>query len=240
MAPEVPLLIPEVNPDHIEILQDRKPGEGFIVANPNCSTTGLVLALTPLERRFGVRRVSVTTLQAISGAGYPGVPALDIAGNVMPNIPGEEEKLESEPLKILGTRVGSAIRSAPLTISAQANRVPVVDGHLLSVSVELNQPAEAEDLIETWTGFGSSLAELDLPSAPAQPIHCSLDETFPQPRIHSLLGRGMEVGIGRLRKCPVLGFRFVALVHNTIRGAAGGAILNAELLKAKGFLHSLT
>jgi aspartate-semialdehyde dehydrogenase len=240
MAPEVPLLIPEVNPDHIEILRGRPPENGFIVANPNCSTTGLVLALAPLEKHFGVRRVSVTTLQAISGAGYPGVPSLDISGNVIPHIPGEEDKLESEPLKILGTRVGSAIRSSAMTISAQTNRVPVVDGHLLSVSVELDEQAEPSDLIEAWENFGSPLAALGLPSAPDHPIHFSLEPDFPQPRIHGLLGKGMVVGIGRLRRCPVLGFRFVALVHNTIRGAAGGAILNAELLKARGFLRSLT
>lgn len=240
MAQGVPLLVPEVNPDHIELLRGRPQGTGFIVANPNCSTTGLVLALSPLDKQIGVRRASVTTLQSISGAGYPGVPALDISGNVIPHIPGEEEKLESEPLKILGTRVESAIRSSSMTISAQTNRVPVIDGHLLSVSVELERDVEPEDLVEAWESFGNPLSGLDLPSAPDHPIYVSRESDFPQPRVHSLLGKGMTVGIGRLRKCPVLGFRFVALVHNTIRGAAGGAILNAELLKTRGFLGSPT
>ena len=240
MAPYVPLLIPEVNPDHMEILRDKPPEEGFIVANPNCSTTGLALALSPIHRHFGVRRVSVTTLQAISGAGYPGVPAPDISGNVIPLIHGEEEKLESEPLRILGTRVESEIRPASMTISAQANRVPVLDGHTLSVSVELEKEVEAEKLVEAWRSFTNPHSDLNLPSAPDHPVHLFQEGAFPQPRIHSLLGGGMTVGIGRLRRCPVLGFRFVALVHNTIRGAAGGSLLNAELLKGKGFLHSLT
>jgi len=236
MKPGVPLLIPEVNPGHIEMLRGRPPGEGFIVANPNCSTTGLVLALKPLADAFRLRRVSVTTLQAMSGAGYPGVPALDILGNVIPLIPGEEEKLETEPLKILGTRVGADVIPAPITISAQANRVPVLNGHLLSVSVELGDSVEPEEAAVVLERFRSPLHALGLPSAPKHPIHFSTNPGYPQPRIHTGFGGGMVVGVGCLRPCPVLGLRFVALVHNTIRGAAGGAILNAELLKERGAL----
>ncbi len=238
MEPGVPLLVPEVNPDHVEVLRGRPPGEGFMVANPNCSTSGLVLALKPLVDAFGIRRVSVTTLQALSGAGYPGVPSLDILGNVIPNIPNEEEKLETEPLKILGRRKGTDVTPAELTISAQTNRVPVIDGHLLSVSVETEVRCSVEGAADALEGFVSPLLEMALPSAPERPVRYSRDPSFPQPRLHSGAGSGMAVSIGRLRPCPVLGLRFVALVHNTVRGAAGGAILNAEFLYEKGFLRS--
>ncbi len=234
----VPLLIPEVNPDHVEILRSRPPGEGFIVANPNCSTTGLVLALKPLADAFDLRRVSVTSLQAISGAGYPGVPAMDILGNVIPLIPGEEEKLETEPLKILGRRVGATVVPAQIAISAQANRVPVRDGHLLSVSVGFSESVDPAAAAEVLEDFRSSLPLLGLPSAPERPVHLSRDPEYPQPRVHSELEGGMVVGVGRLKRCPVLGLRFVALVHNTIRGAAGGAILNAEFLRSRGVLST--
>jgi aspartate-semialdehyde dehydrogenase len=236
MEPGVPLLVPEVNPDHIEILREGSAGGGFIVANPNCATTGLVLALKPLADAFGLRRVAVTTMQAISGAGYPGVPALDILGNVIPLIPGEEEKLETEPLKILGTRVKSEVLPAPIVISAQANRVPVLDGHLLSVSVELGDSVDPMAATEVLEGFRSPVYSLGLPSAPERPVLLSKEPGFPQPRLHAGLGGGMVVGVGRLRRCPLLGLRFLALVHNTIRGAAGGAILNAEFLGARGML----
>jgi aspartate-semialdehyde dehydrogenase len=194
------------------------------------------MALKPLVDAFDLRRVSVTSLQAISGAGYPGVPAMDILGNVIPLIPGEEEKLETEPLKILGRRVGATVVPAQIAISAQANRVPVRDGHVLSVSVGFSESVDPAAAAEVLGDFRSPLPSLGLPSAPERPVHFSRDPEFPQPRIHSELGGGMVVGVGRLRRCPVLGLRFVALVHNTIRGAAGGAILNAEFLRSRGVL----
>lgn len=237
MEGDVPLLVPEVNPHHLTLLKNSPPGHGFLVTNPNCSTTGLVLALKPLADAFGLRRVCVTTLQAMSGAGYPGIPAMDIMGNVLPNIPGEEEKLESEPLKILGSLTDSGIQAASLAISAQTNRVPVLDGHLLSISVQLEKDGVTrEGVARAFSDFKSPITSLGLPSAPGKPLRYSESEDFPQPRIHAGLDGGMGVGIGRLRSCPVLDFRFVALVHNTIRGAAGGAILNAELMKVKGLL----
>lgn len=247
MDPGVPLVVPEVNPDHLKILKERSggagrgvgssvDGSGFIVTNPNCSTTGLVLALKPLADAFPLRRVSVTSLQAVSGAGYPGVPSMDILGNVVPEIPGEEEKLETEPLKILGQWAGDSVKGAPLTISAQCNRVPVQEGHLLSVSVGFERRIGMEEAKKAWEEFRSPLREMGLPSAPERPIRFSDAPAFPQPRLHSGEEGGMAVSIGRLRVCPVLDLRFVVLVHNTVRGAAGGAVLNAELLRAGEYL----
>ena len=236
LLPSVPLLVPEVNPDHAERLRDLPEGSGFIVANPNCSTTGLVLALKPLMDECPIKTVLVTTLQAVSGAGYPGVSSMDILGNVIPNIPGEEEKLEEEPLKIFGEMVEGGFRPARMTIGAQTNRVPVLDGHLLSVSVGFSRPmtpARAASVIE---GFRSPLEGMGLPSAPSHPVVLCPDPGGPQPRLHTALGEGMSVSVGRLRPCPVLDLRFVALVHNTVRGAAGGAVLNAEFLRALGWL----
>lgn len=236
MNPHVPLLVPEVNLDHAEILGELPPGDGFIVANPNCSTTGLVMALKPLADRFPLDRVSVTTLQAVSGAGYPGVPAMDIMGNALPHIPGEEEKLETEPLKILGRRKGSSVEPRALAISAQANRIPVLDGHLLSVSVGFQDPVDPREAVQAFEEYQSPLRELELPSAPIRPLVHKRGRDFPQPRLHAGTAGGMAVSIGQVRSCPVLDLRFVALVHNTIRGAAGGAILNAESLRARGIL----
>lgn len=224
---DVPLVVPEVNPDHL----DRLPSDrGGIVANPNCSTIGLVLALAPLDRAFGVRRVHVVTLQALSGAGLAGVAALDAVGNVLPRIAGEEEKLETETRKVLGT--GDAPHA--LVVSAQCNRVPVVDGHLLSVSVELERAATGAELERAWNEFRGAPQELGLPSAPEQPTVYLVDEDAPQPRLHRDLGGGMTVALGRLRPCPLFSWRFVGLVHNTMRGAAGGTLLLAELLDARG------
>jgi len=237
LLPSVPLLVPEVNPDHADRLGDLPEGRGFIVANPNCSTTGLVLALKPLLDECPVERIMVTTLQAVSGAGYPGVPSMDILGNTIPTIPGEEEKLEEEPLKVFGEMAEEGFRPARMTISAQTNRVPVLDGHLLSVSLEFSRPmtpARANSVIE---GFRSPLEGLGLPSAPSRPVILCPDPDGPQPRLHSNACGGMSVSVGRLRPCPVLDLRFVALVHNTVRGAAGGAILNAEFLRARGWLR---
>ncbi|MCS7082964.1 MAG: aspartate-semialdehyde dehydrogenase [Bacteroidetes bacterium] len=236
LHPQVPLVVPEVNPEHLALIRHQGFGEGLIVTNPNCSTVGLVLALKPLEDRFGLESVVVTTLQAVSGAGYPGVPALDILGNVLPHIAGEEEKLETEPLKILGRLEGDRVQPAPVRISAQANRVPVLDGHLLSVSVRLRVDADPEAVRAAWLEYTSPIADLNLPSAPERPLRLFERPDWPQPRLHATADRGMSISLGRLRPCPVGHVRFVALVHNTVRGAAGAALLNAELLVRQGWL----
>jgi aspartate-semialdehyde dehydrogenase len=235
MDPDVPLLIPEVNADHLELVELQKRrwrGGGFIVTNPNCSTVGLAMSTAPLERAFGIKRVVVATLQAISGAGYPGVPAVDILDNIIPYIGGEEEKMESETLKILGT----AGRPAPFTISAHCHRVQVSDGHTLAVSVETVERATPGEATRVLGEFRSSLAALGLPSLPERPIEVTDGPDRPQPKYDRMAGKGMTLTVGRVRSCPVLGLKYVALVHNTIRGAAGAAILNAEVLKAKGYL----
>lgn len=233
MDPDVPLVVPEVNPDHLE-LAGRQPWPGALVTNPNCVVAGLVLVLKPLQDAFGVEAVELTTLQAVSGAGYPGVPALDILGNVIPGIVGEEEKLQTEPLKILGTLDGGAIADAPIAISAQTTRVPVLDGHLLSLSVRLGRSATPEHVSEALKRFRPPERVQQLPSAPAEPLAVLGRELGPQPRLHAGLANGMTVSVGRVRPCPVLDVRLVALVHNTVRGAAGAALLNAELLVREG------
>ncbi len=233
LAPGVPLLVPEINADHAALLPQRGGG---IVTNPNCSTVGLACALAPLQARFGVEAVQVTTLQAISGAGHPGISALDILGNVVPFIAGEEEKLASEPRKILGRRAGGGIVPAELAISAQVHRVPVLDGHTLAVSVRLGERASVDEVRRAWLDYGQPLAALELPLAPRRLLHVHEEPDAPQPRLHAGLELGMAVSVGRLRPCPVLDARFVALVHNTMRGAAGGAVLNAELLARQGRL----
>jgi aspartate-semialdehyde dehydrogenase len=233
---DVPLLIPEVNAEHVQILQHQKFGSGKIVTNPNCSTIGLTLALKPLLDAFGLEKINVTTMQAISGAGYPGISSLSIIENVIPFIPGEEEKLEREPLKILGELNKDRIKFLDVAISAQCNRVPVVDGHLLSVQVKLKKYAEAEDLIECWCNFKGEPQKLNLPMAPQKPIHYFPQPSYPQSRLHRNLENGMAISIGRLRKCNIFDYKFTVLSHNTVRGAAGGAILCAELLISKGYL----
>ena len=235
MDPEVPLLVPEVNADHLELVETQKRrwrGGGFIVTNPNCSTVGLALSVAPLHRAFGIKRLVVATLQAISGAGYPGVASLDILDNIIPYIGSEEEKMESETLKILGTPKGPAA----FGVSAHCHRVHVSDGHTLAVSVETEQRATAEEATRVLGEFRSSLAPLGLPSLPERPIEVRDEPDRPQPRHDRMAGKGMTISVGRVRPCPVLGLKYVALVHNTIRGAAGAAILNAELLKARGLL----
>jgi aspartate-semialdehyde dehydrogenase len=227
--PATPLLVPEVNGDHLDLVGARaRAGRGFVVCNPNCSVTGLVLALKPLAEAFGLEAVQVTTMQAVSGAGYPGVPSLDILGNVLPVIAGEDEKLEREPKKILGRILGERIEELPLRISAQANRVPVVDGHVLSVSAALGRRVRAAEVADALRRFSPPAAVLGLPSAPRRPIEVDENDRHPQPRLHADRGGGMTVSVGRVRECAVLDVRFVVLVHNTIRGAAGGALLNAE------------
>ncbi len=238
MDPDVPLLIPEVNPEHLQLLplQRRARGwEGAIVTNPNCSTVVLTMVLAPL-RQFGLRSVMVTTMQAISGAGYPGVPSLDILANVIPFISGEEEKVESESQKILGAFDGSGVRAHPAVVSAQTTRVPVADGHTEAVSLGFEQRPSPEDIKAALRGFRGRPQELQLPSAPAEPIVCLDEPNRPQPRLDVERGAGMTVTVGRVRPCPLLGTKLIAMGHNTVRGAAGAAILNAELMMAEGFL----
>lgn len=233
---DVPLLIPEVNYEHLELIINKK---GAIVTNPNCSTIGMVLALKPLYDAFGIETVNVVTMQAVSGGGYPGVPSLDILGNVVPYISGEEEKMITEPLKILGSFDGNEIKNATIKISAQCNRVPVIDGHLETVQVKFKNKPAKQDIIDIWKKFTSMPQKLSLPSAPENPIHYFSENYLPQPRLNSALGNGMTVSVGRLRECEIFDYKFVVLSHNTIRGAAGGTILAAELLKAQGYLNGI-
>lgn len=240
MHTEVPLVIPEVNGAHLHLLKSqawRQSSGGFIVTNPNCSATGLTLALAPLQLKFGIEKVFVVTMQAVSGAGYPGVASLDILGNVIPHIAREEEKIETESLKMLGRMNGRAIEPADFPISAQCNRVPVEDGHTESVSVKLKQSAAREALIEAFSSFRGQPQELRLPNAPEQPLVFLDQPDRPQPALDVNCGAGMSVTIGRLRPCNLLDWKFTLLSHNTIRGAAGAALLNAELLKAQGYLQ---
>jgi len=236
MDPLVPLLIPEVNHDHLGLLPEQRREKGWpgaIVTNPNCSTVVLAMALAPL-RLFDIRAVIVSTMQAVSGAGYPGVASLDILGNIVPFIGGEEEKMESETLKILGTDGGRLPYEA--VVSAHTNRVPVVDGHTMTVSVDLAGTPSMAEVEAALRGFTSRPQALALPSAPVPPIIVCDQPNRPQPRLDADRGAGMAISIGRLRPCPVLHAKFVALGHNTVRGAAGAAILNAELMVAQGFI----
>jgi aspartate-semialdehyde dehydrogenase len=240
MDEDVPLLIPEINHDHLSLLGAQRArrgyGRGFIVTNPNCSTIMLALALAPLHARFGVEATVVTTMQALSGAGYPGVPSLDITDNVLPHIESEEEKIETETLKILGRVGGAGVAEARIAVSAQCHRVNVADGHLAAVRVKLARPAELREVREALASFTSLPQELGLPTAPERPVIVRDEANRPQPRLDREAGRGMSVTVGRLAPDSVLDYRFVALSHNTIRGAAGAAILNAELLAATGHL----
>jgi aspartate-semialdehyde dehydrogenase len=233
MDPDVPLLVPEVNPDHLGLLAAQSFGGGGIVTNPNCSTIGLVLALKPLHDAFGVRRVHVVTLQAVSGAGLPGVSSLQALDNVIPFISGEEEKLEAEARKIFGQLKGGVIEPADLIVGAQCNRVPVVDGHTLCVSVELAGAPSLERIREAWDTFVAEPQRLGLPSAPPRPVVYLDGDDVPQARLHRDAGKGMASTVGRLRPCPILGHKFVTVSHNTVRGAAGGSLLCAELLVAR-------
>jgi aspartate-semialdehyde dehydrogenase len=237
MEPDVPLLVPEVNADHLRVLakQAERGWAGRIVTNPNCSTIVLVMALGALKK-WGIRSVAVTTMQAISGAGYPGVASMDINANVVPYIGGEEEKMERETQKILGEFTGSAIEPLAALVSAQCNRVPVVNGHLITVSIDFERkPTEAE-ILAAWRGWRGVPQQKGLPSAPPCPVIYMEENDRPQPRRDVERENGMAVFTGRLRKCPVLDYKFIALGHNTVRGAAGVAVLNAELLHAEGLL----
>ncbi len=240
MDPDVPLLIPEVNAAHLALLpcqQATRAWRGGIVANPNCSTAALTLALAPLHRAFGIERLFVSTMQAVSGAGYPGVPALDIVGNVIPHISGEEEKIERETRKILGEVSAGTIHSADIAVSAHTNRVAVVDGHLETVSVGFGHRVSPTEAINALRQFSVAPEIRSLPSSPESAIELDLREDRPQPRLDLERGRGMTVTVGRIRPCPILDLRLVLLGHNTMRGAAGGAVQVGELLVAQGYLQ---
>jgi aspartate-semialdehyde dehydrogenase len=243
MAPNVPLVIPEVNAEHLHLIEEqpsRKESGGYIVTNPNCSTIGLVMALKPIEERFGIETIFVTTMQAVSGAGYPGVASMDILDNVVPFIGSEEEKMEAETLKLLGSLKGQTVAPLQAGITAHCNRVPVVDGHTECVSIKLGKKlgrvVTREDMLAAWAEF-NPLAGLELPFAPAQPVGWTGQSDRPQPRLDRNRGNGMAVTVGRLRPCNVLDWKFVLLSHNTVRGAAGATILNAEMLVSLGKLE---
>ncbi len=254
MTPDVPLVVPEVNANHLELLESqatrrgaegKEPSGGYLVTNPNCSAIGLVLALKPLEVRFGIESLFVSTMQAVSGAGYPGVPSLDILGNVIPYIRNEEEKLEEECNKLLGTlreHPRAHIEPLPAKLSAHCNRVAVEDGHTECVSIKLKKPATYDEIVAAWQTFqpfGPSASQFGvrLPTAPVQPVEYEAAPDRPQPRLDRMRGAGMASTVGRLRPCSLLDWKFVVLSHNTIRGAAGAAVLNAELLAVLGKLE---
>ena len=238
MERTVPLLIPEVNADHLALLdaQGARGWKGRIVTNPNCAVVVMAMALAPL-RQFGLRTTMITTLQAISGAGYPGVASWDILANVIPHIGGgEEEKVETEAKKILGSLDNGSVTLHAVVVSATTTRVPVHDGHTGSISVGLEQKPTLDAIIHAWRSFKGRPQTLELPSAPPHPIVYLTEANRPQPSLDVHRGGGMTVSIGRLRACPVLDYKFIALGHNTIRGAAGAAILNAELMHSEGLL----
>ena len=239
MDEDVPLLIPEINADHLRLLdtqRKKRDWSGAIVTNPNCSTIVITLALAPL-REFGLKKVVVSTLQAISGAGYPGVSSLDILGNVLPHIPGEEIKIETEAQKILGAATESSIVPCDMVVSAQTTRVPVLNGHTALVSVELTSVPTIKEIVEAFDSFHGRPQSENLPTAPSQPVCYVHDPMRPQPKLDVDAQGGMSITIGRLRECPVLDFKFVVLGHNTVRGAAGAAVLNAELMRVDGFFE---
>jgi aspartate-semialdehyde dehydrogenase len=236
---DVPLLIPEVNPGHtalIDVQRRRLGWKGFLVTSANCSATQLALGLKPLHDAFGLRKLNVVTLQAISGAGYPGVSSMDILDNVIPYIGGDEEKMEREPLKLLGTLAGERIVDPPLMISVQCNRVPVRDGHLECVSVEFERQASVSQVIAALEAFRGPAQVADLPSTPAQPIAVRQEVDRPQPILDRDAGNGTSISVGRVRPCPLFDVKFVLLGHNTVRGAAGGSIHNAELLVSQHWI----
>ncbi len=238
MEEDVPLLVPEINADHLRLIpaqQSARGWKGRIVTNPNCSTVVLTMALAPLKQ-FGIRRVMVTTMQALSGAGYPGVASMDINANVIPFIGGEEEKMERETQKILGDFTDARVVPLAAKVSASCNRVPVVDGHTMAVSIELEKKISEQEILGAMRGFRGIPQQKGLPSAPPCPVIYMEEPDRPQPRRDVERENGMAVFIGRLRKCAVLDYKFIALGHNTVRGAAGVAVLNAELMKSEGWL----
>jgi aspartate-semialdehyde dehydrogenase len=236
---DVPLLLPEVNADHIHLVKAQRIHHGWsgcITTNPNCTSTGLTVALKALDDAFGVKKVFAVSLQALSGAGYPGVPSLDIIDNVIPNIGGEEEKVEWEPLKMLGKYIDSKIQLAEMRISAHTNRVAVIDGHTVCASVEFAQPVSPEAAMKALKSYQAPASARDLPSSPRPAIEVRYEADRPQPRLDRLTGKGMTTVVGRVRQDPLYHLKFVVLSHNTIRGAAGGSIYNAELLVNEGLL----
>ncbi|MCK4898900.1 MAG: aspartate-semialdehyde dehydrogenase [Anaerolineales bacterium] len=236
---DVPLMIPEVNSDHLELLK-HQPAErgwkGLIVTSPNCTATGLVMALKPLDQAFSVQQVFATTMQAVSGAGYPGVPYLDIIDNIIPNIPGEAEKIQQETKLLLGKMKDGERQSAEIGFSVQTNRAPVIDGHTVNMAVKFDRRPSPAEAIDVLAGFRGSGGTSDLPSAPEFPILVRTEPDRPQPRRDRNASSGMSVTVGSIRPCPLLDLRLISVVHNTLRGAASGSILNAELLVAKGYL----
>lgn len=235
MTSSVPLMIPEVNGEHLGLLENQSEK---IITNPNCTVSGLAIVLKPLLDRWGLSSLHITTLQSVSGAGYPGVSSLDILDNIIPFIQGEEEKIETEPLKILGTFFEKKIHPLEMKISAQCNRVPVIEGHMGCVSVKLKKEAQSFELMEAWNVFSHPEVASHLPSAPQHPILYTQEQKYPQPKLHKNLGNGMTVSVGQLKRCSLLDWKFVFLVHNTIRGAAGGALLNAEWFFWNSFLKN--
>jgi aspartate-semialdehyde dehydrogenase len=241
MAPDVPLVVPEVNADHFDVIDSqptRKRSGGFLVTNPNCCAIGLVLPLAALHQAFGIEKLFVSTMQAVSGAGYPGVASLDILGNIIPYIKSEEEKLQEEVAKLLGTANATSFQPADITVSAMCNRVAVLEGHTECVSVKLRTPATLGEIVEAWQNFqplsGRGHNGLHLPSAPLFPVEYAPEDTRPQPKLDLMRGNGMATTVGRLRPCAIFDWKFTLLSHNTIRGAAGAAILNAEILAVLG------
>jgi aspartate-semialdehyde dehydrogenase len=238
--PDVPLIIPEVNADHLGLIERQRASRGWpglLVTSPNCTTTGIAIPLKPLHSAFGLRRAFAASMQAISGAGYPGVASLDILGNVIPYIAGEEEKVEQETRLLLGAMEDGARTDADVTISAQTNRVPVLDGHTICLSLGFDRPPAVGEAIDEMSGFRGPATVSELPSAPAQPIVVRTEPDRPQPRRDRDTYRGMAVTVGRVRSCPILDLRMVSVSHNTLRGAASGSILNAELLVAEGYVQ---
>lgn len=236
---DVPLLIADINADHIELIRQQRY-KGAIITNPNCSSTGLAMALKPLHDKFGIEKLHVVTMQAVSGAGHAAARTMNIEDNVIPYISGEEEKLEYESKKILGKFTNQGIMEAEFAISSQCHRVNVSDGHIEAVSIQLRTDVEQEEIVRAWTEFPSAVSGLQLPSAPEEMIRYFREEDLPQPKLQRDLDSGMSLSIGRLRPCPVLQYKFVILSHNTVRGAAGTALLNAELLIKKGYLEHKT
>ncbi len=239
-GPDVPLVLPEVNPDHTAMIAQQRQNrawKGFIVTNANCTITGLTIVLKALLDGFGLQRAFVVSMQAVSGAGYPGIASMDILGNVVPYIKDEEEKMESEPLKILGSVQNGAVQPPGLAISAHANRVAVADGHMVCLSVELSRPGDIADVAQVMRGYLPPEIVRELPSTPPAVIQVMEEPDRPQPRLDIMAGRGMTTVVGRLRPDALLDYKMVILSHNTIRGAAGGSIYNAELLVAQGYIH---
>ena len=240
MAPDVPLLLPEINADHVRLIDVQRYQRGWtsgaLIANANCTVMPVTMSLKPLLK-YGIRRLHLVSEQAVSGAGYPGVSSLDILGNIIPYVPGDEKKMETESRKILGRLSDGAIVELEMVVSATCTRVPVIDGHLVNISVELEDAPELETVIDDWTTFRGPDPVPSLPSAPSSPLQYLTQIDRPQPRRDRDAGQGMVTSIGRLRECPILGYKFAALSHNTVRGAAGCSILNAELLAVKGYIQ---